>query len=162
MPKPQRMLLIVFFTVSCLVFMMFDTIEYWRFSSGYNMTLSRNRADVVAQALERDGVPSGGLTIWARGEQDLIVQTADQVNEPKNRAVVIAFAVPRTAGGRMMDDQAYCKALSAKYRDYARANIVAPAAANAMHQCDIGETAAAIPVLEKLLNDGQVPLPPRG
>jgi hypothetical protein len=57
-------------------------------------------------------------------------------------------------------DTAYCKALSGKYREYAKANVVDAEAAAAMAQCD-KSPAAGIPVLEKRLKDGKVPLPPR-
>lgn len=56
-------------------------------------------------------------------------------------------------------DSAYCKALSDKYREFSKASADAEAAA-AMSQCATN-AAAAIPVLEKHLKAGKVPLPPR-
>ena len=52
-----------------------------------------------------------------------------------------------------MTDAQYCAALSAKYRDY-RTSQVDEAAAAAMAQCQAGNTAAGIPVLERA-DDGQ-------
>jgi len=127
----------------------------------YNMTLSQNRAEAVSKALVQNGVPASSIAPSAVGESSLIVPTADQVAEQQNRAVTISVMVARASSGGM-DDQTYCKLLSAKYRDYARAGTIQPAAAEAMHQCDIGNAAAAIPVLSQYLTDGKVPLPPRG
>jgi len=77
------------------------------------------------------------------------------------KAVVIAaaFALPAAAFAQSAD-QKYCKALSSKYREYQRAGSIDGEVAAAMGQCD-SNAAAAIPVLEKHLKAGKVPLPPR-
>jgi outer membrane protein OmpA-like peptidoglycan-associated protein len=58
-------------------------------SDAYNMRLSRRRAESVASQLEKDGVPSSGIEIVAKGKRDLLVPTADGVREPQNRRVQI-------------------------------------------------------------------------
>jgi len=70
-----------------------------------------------------------------------------------------AVALP-VAAFAQSSDTAYCKALSEKYRDYAKSGSVDATAATAMAQCD-KNPAAGIPVLEKHLKDGKVALPPR-
>lgn len=57
-------------------------------------------------------------------------------------------------------DAAYCKSLSASYRDYARSGQIDTRAAEAMGKCDSSPT-TSIPVLEKILTDNRVPLPKR-
>jgi hypothetical protein len=123
----------------------------------YNMALSIRRADTVKAALVKEGIPATAIAVVGKGETQLLVQTGDGVREPQNRRVEIVGAVAAAP----TNDLAYCKALSAKYREYARASTVDNDAALAMSRCDSGETAAAIPVLEKLLTAGKVPLPPR-
>lgn len=58
-------------------------------------------------------------------------------------------------------DAKYCRDLYETYRKIGVANTDAsiPEAAN---QCNKGNTAAGIPVLEKALKDAKVSLPPRG
>lgn len=51
--------------------------------TGYNQTLSMLRAQAVAAALERDGVPSAIISIRGFGENYLRIPTADQVREPQ-------------------------------------------------------------------------------
>jgi len=123
----------------------------------YNMALSLRRAETVKGALVNEGIPATAIAVVGRGETQLLVQTGDGVREPQNRRVEI------TGGGvaGAPNDLAYCRALSARYREYARASRVDNDAALAMSRCDSGETALAIPVLEKLLIDSKVPLPPR-
>ena len=91
------------------------------------------------------------------GKSGLPVQTADNVNEQRNRSVDITIARRATAG---MTDAEYCAALSATYRRL-RTSQIDEAAAAAMYQCQIGNTAAGIPVLEKTLTDLRIPLPSR-
>jgi OOP family OmpA-OmpF porin len=55
----------------------------------YNMALSLRRANAVKNALVREGVPAAAITVIGRGEQGLLVKTADGVREPQNRRVEI-------------------------------------------------------------------------
>jgi hypothetical protein len=69
----------------------------------------------------------------------------------------VAFALPFAA---FADDAAYCKALADAYRKTNSQNVDA-AVPEAINQCNKGNTAAGIPVLEKALKDAKVTLPPR-
>ena len=65
------------------------------------------------------------------------------------------------------DDMAYCAQLSALYRRYlgnTGEGKMFPdvTAATAMSECERGNTAAGIPVLEKKLRDARFTLPKRG
>ncbi len=60
-------------------------------SKGYNQRLSERRANAVAAALERLGVPRSDMVIAGRGQNDLRVPTPDGVREPQNRRVEIVF-----------------------------------------------------------------------
>ena len=83
-------------------------------------------------------------------------------------ATLAAFALPLAAAHAQSADAKYCQALTDKYTTYVHdqnAHRPAPANAgidNAVAQCQAGNTAAGIPVLEKALTDAQVPLPKRG
>jgi OmpA-OmpF porin, OOP family len=55
----------------------------------YNMALSLRRANTVKDALVREGVPAGVISVVGRGESQPLVQTADGVREPQNRRVEI-------------------------------------------------------------------------
>ena len=55
----------------------------------YNMALSLRRANTVKDALVREGVPAGVISLVGRGESQPLVQTADGVREPQNRRVEI-------------------------------------------------------------------------
>jgi OOP family OmpA-OmpF porin len=55
----------------------------------YNMALSLRRANTVKDALVREGVPAGVISVVGRGETQPLVQTADGVREPQNRRVEI-------------------------------------------------------------------------
>jgi len=70
----------------------------------------------------------------------------------------MAFA-PVTAFGQTTD-AIYCKALADSYRKLNTQNVDA-AVPEAINQCNQGNTAAGIPVLEKALKDAKVTLPPR-
>ena len=56
-------------------------------SAAYNLRLSESRADTVANELIREGVPAADIITIGRGEEDLLVPTADGVDEPRNRRV---------------------------------------------------------------------------
>jgi OOP family OmpA-OmpF porin len=60
-------------------------------SPGYNVRLSLRRANAVATALERLGVPRTDMAIRGLGEQHPRVPTAQGVREPQNRRVEIVF-----------------------------------------------------------------------
>jgi hypothetical protein len=129
-------------------------------SQDLNMALSQRRADAVRNALVRDGVPVASITTGAQGEAGLPVQTADNVNERRNRSVDIAVVVPVPTARAGMSDAEYCAALSRTYRQF-RPSQADETAAAAMHQCEVGNTAAGIPVLEQTLTMSRIPLPSR-
>jgi len=60
-------------------------------SPGYNQRLSERRANNVASAMVRFGVPRQAMVVGGRGENDNRVPTADGVREPQNRRVEILF-----------------------------------------------------------------------
>ena len=60
-------------------------------SAGYNQRLSERRANAVASALVRFGVPRQSMVVSGRGKNDQRVPTADGVREPQNRRVEIVF-----------------------------------------------------------------------
>src|SRR5215471_15116176 len=60
-------------------------------SPSLNMTLSQNRANVVKNMLVQNGVPAGSISTAASGDTGLLVDTAAQTNQPKNRRVVIVI-----------------------------------------------------------------------
>jgi len=60
-------------------------------SASYNQRLSERRANAVAAALEKLGVPRSDMVIAGRGENDLRVPTPNGVREPQNRRVEIVF-----------------------------------------------------------------------
>ncbi|MGE5272083.1 MAG: OmpA family protein [Thiohalocapsa sp.] len=60
-------------------------------SPGYNQRLSERRANNVANAMVRMGVPRQAMAVSGRGENDNRVPTADGVREPQNRRVEIVF-----------------------------------------------------------------------
>jgi outer membrane protein OmpA-like peptidoglycan-associated protein len=55
----------------------------------YNQRLSLKRAAAIREALVRDGLARDAIKIAGRGKLDLLVPTADQVAEPRNRRVEI-------------------------------------------------------------------------
>jgi hypothetical protein len=65
-------------------------------SAEYNQRLSERRAKAVSDALVANGVAQSAITVDAVGQTQLIVATADNVNEPRNRVVTIDVN-PRTA-----------------------------------------------------------------
>lgn len=58
-------------------------------NAGYNLQLSKQRADAVEVALLRRGVPANQIIINARGQDDLLVPTNDGVAQGSNRRVEI-------------------------------------------------------------------------
>ena len=58
-------------------------------SDEFNDALSRKRAEMVAARLVASGVPRDRISIAARGEREPLIQTADEVPEPRNRRVEI-------------------------------------------------------------------------
>jgi hypothetical protein len=66
-------------------------------SAAYNLELSERRAQAVADELIRLGVPAADIATIGRGEEDLLVPTADGVREARNRRAVIEFPVPPPA-----------------------------------------------------------------
>ena len=67
--------------------------------------------------------------------------------------------VPFTAFGQSADAK-YCQSLADLYRTTKRQNMDAKVP-EAISQCNKGNTAAGIPVLEQALTDAKVALPPR-
>jgi hypothetical protein len=65
-------------------------------SAAHNLELSQRRAEVVADELERDGVPATDIVTVGRGEEDLRVPTADGVREARNRRAEIIMEQPPT------------------------------------------------------------------
>lgn len=124
----------------------------------YNMALSLRRANAVKDVLVKQGIPAASITTVGAGEQGLLIPTPDGVREPQNRRAEIV--IPQMASAPT-NDSAYCKALSAKYRQ-TLSPITTPAVSvpEAMSKCD-SDPASAIPVLERALTDGKVALPPR-
>jgi len=60
-------------------------------SAGYNQRLSERRANNVANALGRFGVPRQAMDVSGRGKNDQRVPPADGVREPQNRRVEIVW-----------------------------------------------------------------------
>ncbi|MBV9198489.1 MAG: OmpA family protein [Alphaproteobacteria bacterium] len=60
-------------------------------SFGYNQRLSERRANAVAAALERLGVPRSDMVVAGHSFNDLRVPTPPGVREPQNRRVEITF-----------------------------------------------------------------------
>ena len=76
-------------------------------------------------------------------------------------AVGVAMGLPLAAAFAQSDDVSYCKQLSSLVRTVTRGNTPSGATADAMAQCDFNP-GSGIPVLEKVLTDAKVSLPPRG
>jgi outer membrane protein OmpA-like peptidoglycan-associated protein len=55
----------------------------------YNQALSLRRAAAIRDTLVRDGLDRQAISIAGRGKHDLLVPTADQTPEPRNRRVEI-------------------------------------------------------------------------
>ena len=85
----------------------------------------------------------------------------------KTLAAVLLVMLP-VATWAQSNDAKYCQALADRYQRYVGQNEAKRRAQNpdatmdnAIAQCKSGNTAAAIPVLEKALQDAKVELPPR-
>lgn len=55
----------------------------------YNLTLSQKRAAVVSRLLVKQGVNQAYIKSTSHGEENPLIKTADNVNEPKNRRVEV-------------------------------------------------------------------------
>jgi outer membrane protein OmpA-like peptidoglycan-associated protein len=55
----------------------------------FNDALARKRAEMVATRLVSAGVPRDRIDVASRGEREPLIQTADEVPEPRNRRVEI-------------------------------------------------------------------------
>ena len=60
-------------------------------TDAYNQRLSQRRADTVKAELVRQGISANDISVFARGESQPLVPTADGVREPQNRRVEIVF-----------------------------------------------------------------------
>lgn len=60
-------------------------------SPAENDPLSRQRAELVRDQLVAEGVAPEKLEVAGRGERELLVPTADEVDEPRNRRVEISI-----------------------------------------------------------------------
>jgi OmpA-OmpF porin, OOP family len=58
-------------------------------SDGYNLSLSKRRAEAVKAILVRDGVSPNLIVMLAKGETQPLVATADGMREPQNRNVAV-------------------------------------------------------------------------
>lgn len=59
--------------------------------SDYNRKLAMRRANAVRDALVQRGIDPNMIRVESRGEEELLVQTADDVREPANRRAQISF-----------------------------------------------------------------------
>ena len=59
--------------------------------ASYNEKLAFKRANAVRDALVKRGVPEDILTVEGHGENELLVETLDNVREPANRRANISF-----------------------------------------------------------------------
>ena len=80
----------------------------------------------------------------------------------------MAVVLPAAAWAQQSTDATYCSALTQKYQRYVGQNDAKHRAQNpdatmnsAIAECNTGNAAHAIPVLEKALQDAKVDLPPR-
>lgn len=127
----------------------------------YNMALSLRRANAVKGALVQAGVPADAIDTVGKGEQGLLVATADGVREPQNRRVEILGGATQTSMAIFQDPRAYCQALSDKWRQFRNSQVDTVEAA-AISKCEAGDYAAGIPVLENALITARMPLPAPG
>ncbi len=55
----------------------------------YNLTLSAQRAVAVSEILSSNGIDSGVIGTTSHGEENPLIKTADNVQEPRNRRVEV-------------------------------------------------------------------------
>ncbi len=60
-------------------------------TQAYNLKLSQKRAETVASALDKLGVPRSAMNVMWRGKENPRVPTPDGVREPQNRRVEIVM-----------------------------------------------------------------------
>lgn len=60
-------------------------------SAAYNARLANRRGNDVKSELIARGIPAGNITVEGRGENELLVQTQNDIREPANRRAVITF-----------------------------------------------------------------------
>jgi outer membrane protein OmpA-like peptidoglycan-associated protein len=58
-------------------------------SARYNQKLSERRSNTVSNELVRNGIDPSSITAMGKGENELLVTTADGVREPQNRRVEV-------------------------------------------------------------------------
>ena len=75
-------------------------------------------------------------------------------------AVGVALGLPFAGAFAQSDDVAYCQSLSSSVRTVTRGNTPSGPTADAMAGCN-SNPSASIPVLERVLTDNKVSLPPR-
>jgi len=61
----------------------------------YNLGLSQRRADTVKDAMVAGGIDAARIKVFAYGKSDPLIQTGDNVREPRNRRVEIFISEPK-------------------------------------------------------------------
>ena len=109
----------------------------------------------------------GNATVTLTGHTDTVGSPDVNMTLSQRRAAAVRNALVRditvvgqTMARTGMTDAEYCAKLSTTYRDY-RTSQADEEAAAAMAQCQAGNTAAGIPVLERTLTTAKIPLPSR-
>ncbi len=130
----------------------------------YNMALSLRRANAVKNELVRQGVPADAIAVVGKGESQLLVPTGDNVREPQNRRVeiVIGGQMASTTTVGVPPPLSYCRTLAAMYRRNIANSNSDSIAGNALADCENGNYGKGIAVLERLVTDAKMTLPPRG
>jgi OOP family OmpA-OmpF porin len=60
-------------------------------AKSYNRRLAFKRANAIKDALVKEGLSASLVAVDAKGEDDLLVETQDNIREPANRRVAITF-----------------------------------------------------------------------